>query len=326
MASGESESDENSIQVENITYFESKNQSKFSKKPNTTCQIFRGKLENGTKAFIRKFEVARVQQKDLEFQRDIELLREPERTSHMHKSFIHYFCFIKHGEFYYVATEWCICSVEDLYDIRRNGHNWEGNEIDTKLIKESLGGKKELLRQATEGVAFLHAMGFVHRNLKPSNFLIAQLSRLDREGFKYLVKVSDFRMSKHLGKQPNHSGQRGSDGWISPYPPKNDPQEIKTHPSEDVFILGCFFHYVLTNGKHPFGDNGIERELNVKTHYYEVYLAKWKPEIEEIQAISLVKDMIKYDPEERPALKTILGRAYFLPDDYTTSFTTYKLK
>jgi serine/threonine-protein kinase/endoribonuclease IRE1 len=159
-------------------------------------------------------------------------------------------------------------------------------------------------------------MGFVHRNLKPSNFLIAQLSRLDREGFKYLVKVSDFRMSKHLGKQPNHSGQRGSDGWISPYPPKNYPQEIKTHPSEDVFILGCFFHYVLTNGKHPFGDNGIERELNVKKHDYEVYLAKWKPEIEEIQAISLVKDMIKYDPEERPALKTILGRAYFLPDDY----------
>ena len=161
--------------------------------------------------------------------------------------------------------------MEDLV-LRRKGYDWEGEEIDTKLI--NLGGK-EILRQATEGLVFLHAMGFVYRNVKPNNFMIAQVCRLNGNGFKYLVKVSDFRMSKNLVKQPGHSGQKGSEGWISPYPKinttdniatskENDAKEIiNTHPSEDVFTLGCFYHYVLNEGKHPFGDTMMNREKNI---------------------------------------------------------------
>ena len=229
----------------------------------------------------------------------------------------------------YVTIEWCICSVEDLFESGRKGYDWEGNEIDTESIKGSLK-EKEILRQATEGLVFLHAMGFVYRNVKPSNFMIALVRRLNGNGFKYLVKVTDFRMSKNLVKQPGHSGQRGSEGWISPYPKintmdniatskENDGKEIiNTHPSEDVFTLGCFYHYVLTNGEHPFGDV-LHREVNIKNSDYEVYKSDWKPagiKPEEIQAASLIKEMIKYHPIDRPVLKTILGRAYFLPDEY----------
>ncbi|XP_046441918.1 sensor for unfolded proteins in the ER ire1-like [Daphnia pulex] len=270
----------------------------------------------------------------------MELLRLPDKTSHMHENFTRYFCCEKDDNFYYVAIEWCICSVEDLYVRDRKGYDWEGNEIATDLIKASLK-KKEILRQATKGVAFLHAMGFVHRNLKPSNFLIARIDRGTR-GFKYVVKVSDFRMSKALVTDTGHSGQRGSEGWTSPYPSKHDADNdthpttseinnvtdsiktIKTHPSEDVFILGCFFHYVLTDGIHPFG-SVYNRETNIINKDYLVYKPEWTaPEIkvqsdktgdqtetakELQQAVSLIKDMIKFKPEDRPALETILGRA-----------------
>ncbi len=240
--------------------------------------------------------------------------------------------------------------MEDLYVRDRKGYDWEGNEIATDLIKASLE-KKEILRQATKGVAFLHAMGFVHRNLKPSNFLIARIDRGTR-GFKYVVKVSDFRMSKALVTDTGHSGQRGSEGWTSPYPSKHDANNdtqhlttseinnvtdrIKTHPSEDVFILGCFFHYVLTDGIHPFG-SFYNRETNIINKDYEVYKPEWTaPEIktgdqtetakELQQAVSLIKDMIKFKPEDRPALETILDRAYFLPDDYYKLYDLPEIK
>ncbi len=257
--------------------------------------------------------------------------------------------------------------MEDLYVRGRKGYDWEGNEIATDLIKASLE-KKEILRQATKGVAFLHGMGFVHRNLKPSNFLIAQIQlgkKKDKIRFKYVVKVSDFRMSKHLETEPVHSGQRGSDGWISPDPHKNDAKDndtpptkkkytdntqgskendagnIETNPKEDVFILGCFFHYVLTDGIHPFGNIKISRVININNKDYVVYEPQWTaPKIkvqyktddktetdkELQQAVSLIKDMIKFKPKDRPALETILGRAYFLPDNYYKLYDLPEIK
>jgi serine/threonine-protein kinase/endoribonuclease IRE1 len=246
--------------------------------------------------------------------------------------------------------------VEDLYVRDRKGYDWEGNEIATDLIKASLK-KKEILRQATKGVAFLHAMGFVHRNLKPSNFLIAQIQlekTKDKIRFKYLVKVSDFRMSKDLVTDTGHSGQRGSEGWTSPYPSKHDANNdtqhpttseinnvtdrIKTHPSEDVFILGCFFHYVLTDGIHPFDRfDDTDRKTNINNKDYEVYKPEWTaPEIktgdqtetakELQQAVSLIKDMIKFNREDEISLETILDRAYFLPDDYYKLYDLPEIK
>jgi serine/threonine protein kinase len=253
--------------------------------------------------------------------------------------------------------------VEDLYVRDRKGYNWEKEEIPMDLIKASLK-KKEILRQATKGVAFLHAMGFVHRNLKPSNFLIAQIQlekTKDKTRFKYLVKVSDFRMSKDLVTNPEDSGRKGSDGWISPDSrPKDDATDntqvsnddtdiIQTNPSEDVFIHGCFFYYVLTNGKHPFGRLRNTRITNINTKTFEVYRDDWAPfkvekgeanyasQQDEIdyqagtkeemqQAVSLLRDMLKFNPNERPALKKILDRAYCLPDDYYKLYDLPEIK
>ena len=208
--------------------------------------------------------------------------------------------------------------MEDLYRRDKDGkipeYNWAGEKIDVDLviIKESLG-KKELLRQATEGLAFLHALGFVHRNLKPSNFMIAQL-----QGFRYLVKLSDFRMSKNSMEDSVVSGTTGSHGWTYPRLEKGTVAEPKTYYSGDVFILGCLFHYVLTDGQHPFGNYKQERETNLNNYNYCVYRPEWKPVIKDIDetAVTLLKDMIKFNLDDICTLDQVLGSRYFLPVNF----------
>lgn len=50
-------------------------------------------------------------------------------------------------------------------------------------------------------------------------------------------------------------------------------------PKTDVFILGCYFFYVLTGGKHLFGDFLFERRRNICNGQYFVYSnhPSWNP-------------------------------------------------
>ena len=190
--------------------------------------------------------------------------------------------------------------------------------MDSDEIKQSLG-KKEILRQATKAVVFLHRFNYVHRNLKPSNFLIA------KDGDVHLVKLSDFRMSKNLDNvnERNHSTGAERRGWIAPYQIKDG--NVDTTLAEDVFILGCFFYYVLTDGHHPFEEN----DTFIRDPNFHVYKDSWRGEritagenqtacADELdgQAITLIKDMLKFNLSECPTSKAILDSAYFLSDNY----------
>jgi serine/threonine-protein kinase/endoribonuclease IRE1 len=142
--------------------------------------------------------------------------------------------------------------VEDLYGTRSNeGTNWIGEQIFVEKIKKSLG-PKQILWQATKGLEYLHHLKYVHRNLKPSNFLIAKISDMDQPD-EYKVKLSDFSYSKQPKESPIVFGPRGSNGWIAPISETGTIKAPEDYVADDVFVLGSFFHYVLTNGLHPFG-------------------------------------------------------------------------
>ncbi len=209
----------------------------------------------------------------------------------------------------YVITEWCICSVEDLYGSNK-GTNWIGEQICVEKIEKSLGSK-QILWQATKGLEYLHQLDHVHRNLKPSNFLIAKISNMDQPD-EYKVKLSDFSNSKKPKESPIVSGQRGSNGWIAPISETGTIKALEDYVADDVFVLGCFFHYVLTKGFHPF-DNSTPR---INSNSDEVYCAAWNPlPKQNEQANFLLKQMIKFDPKERCSLIQVLDSHYFLPGD-----------
>ena len=161
-----------------------------------------------------------------------------------------------------MAIELCECSVADVIEINRTPRK---APVDILYHLPH----KEILRQSAEAVDFLHReLKSVHRNLHPDNFLVFRIA--DNH---YVIKLTDFQLTKNWKTNPDNSGSSGSDGWTAPES-KGDKETSET----DVFILGCYFFYVLSSGKHPFGGQ-IERMGRIGNSDDRVYNKKeWDKE------------------------------------------------
>ena len=183
-------------------------------------------------------------------------------------------------------------------------------DIKTKILASLKA--KDILRQATKGLAYLHRNNFVHRNVKPNNFLIKEIVTCE----KYAVKITDFRLTRKWdpSKLDDLSGSAASDGWEAP---ESRIKGAELKKSLDVFILGCFFNYVLTGmektgalPKHPFGDGERERIQNIRAGK-QITNNLFQPETE------LIQSMISMDEENRPTLEDFCINSYFEPsEDY----------
>ncbi|ODM88508.1 Serine/threonine-protein kinase/endoribonuclease IRE1, partial [Orchesella cincta] len=93
----------------------------------------------------------------------------------------------------------------------------------------------------------------VHRDLKPENILLTASPTK--------VKIADFGLSRDKFWMEGTSVANtasGTQGWVAPkILAQVDAGEKapKFTFSSDVFALGCLYYYVVTNGKHPFGDS-----------------------------------------------------------------------
>ena len=89
--------------------------------------------------------------------------------------------------FRYIATELCNGSLEDFFNEKYDG-------LENIIISED-----DILRQVTQGLAHLHKIGIVHRNIKPENILFVVSSSLN--GFfppELLMKLADFDITRIL--------------------------------------------------------------------------------------------------------------------------------
>ena len=96
--------------------------------------------------------------------------------------------------------------------------------------------------QIGAGLAYAHAEGIVHVDLKPQNVFMLESGR---------VKILDFGIAKaYQEKRPD----RVEDAFSGYSPPFASPQIIRRErptPRDDVFALGILA-YALFTGKHPF--------------------------------------------------------------------------
>lgn len=140
-----------------------------------------------------------------------------------------------------------IHTIESIYDNHPNKINAQG--ILDKICR------KDILKQSTEAVNYLHGIGLIHRNLHPDNFLIAA-----KDSDEFVVKLTDFQLAKDFRHSPTHSGSYTWSDWTLVPEMKgnnsdNDEEIVQVQDSKwDIFILGCYFYYVLTGGYHPFED------------------------------------------------------------------------
>ncbi|XP_015588609.1 serine/threonine-protein kinase/endoribonuclease IRE1 [Cephus cinctus] len=208
--------------------------------------------------------------------REVALLRE----SDAHPNVVRYFCTEQDRMFRYIALELAEATLQDYVAGR-----YDKNKISAKNI----------LQQATSGLAHLHFLDIVHRDIKPHNVL---LSMPGPRG-EVRAMISDFGLCKklQLGRMSfsRRSGVTGTDGWIAPEMLNGE----RTTCAVDIFSLGCVFYYVLSGGKHPFGDT-LRRQANILCG--ESYLSELQgiSESDRELALVLVKAMIAENPGDRP--------------------------
>ncbi|MDT0447901.1 serine/threonine-protein kinase [Streptomyces hesseae] len=114
-----------------------------------------------------------------------------------------------------------------------------------------------------EGLAHLHATGWVHGDLKPENVLLMA------DGS---VRLSDFGLATEL------TGDQGTHGYAPPMgtfdylPPERwkaplGEQGVRVRPSADIWALGVIVHQVFASGASPFpGATPVSRAASTQEY------------------------------------------------------------
>ncbi|CAL8141653.1 unnamed protein product [Orchesella dallaii] len=174
----------------------------------------------------------------------------------------------------------------------------------------------DILKQVTVGLDWLHKNNIVHRDLKPENILLnVRLSK---------VKISDFGLSRRIvdGRSGVSSSiLGGTQGWIAPEILgqflSGDPREYKFTYASDIFALGCLYYFVVTDGKHPFGDQ-IRSQVNILDG---TLMIDYKHVLHGCsQNVLFIKLMLSKNPISRPTCSVILSFPIFWEVDRRINF------
>jgi serine/threonine-protein kinase len=149
-------------------------------------------------------------------------------------------------------------NVIDVYDVGRHEGTpflvmelLDGESLDDLLVRGRIAPDDaiRLIIPAMRGIAAAHALGVVHRDLKPDNiFLCKSTAGRVRE-----VKVLDFGISKTYGEELNDTNLTRS-GAILGTPKYMAPEQLANEPVDrrtDVYALGVIL-YELIAGCLPF--------------------------------------------------------------------------
>ena len=81
---------------------------------------------------------------------------------------------------------------------------------------------------------------------------------------------SIIRPIEHCIRDPMHmllsSGVAGTEGWIAPEMLLGNRS---TTCLVDIFSMGCVYYYLLSRGKHPFGEN-FHRQANILSGHQDL--------------------------------------------------------
>jgi serine/threonine-protein kinase len=150
----------------------------------------------------------------------------------------------------------------------------------------------KIIEQAAEGLFYVHEQGWIHRDVKPDNFLVSE------EGE---VKVIDFTIAERVSKGFNFArlftrGKiQGTRSYMSPEQIRGEALDARA----DVYSFGCVL-FELLGGKAAFTgstpDELLERHLKASVPS----LLSANPDVTP-EAAALVQRMMAKDRRHRPA-------------------------
>lgn len=149
---------------------------------------------------------------------------------------------------------------------------------------------KAILTAAAAGVAHLNDKGWIHRDIKPDNFMVRDDDAVKLIDFNLARKPSG-GLSKLFG---GRSKVQGTHSYMSPEQIRGQSIDVRA----DVYSFGCMMHEFFT-GKPPFSANSpnelLQRHLSNKPQPLTVFEKNITPEF-----AAYVQRMMAKDPNERP--------------------------
>jgi len=196
------------------------------------------------------------------------------------------------GTFYYVMEYLAGLTLEQL--VRQHGPLPEARAV-------------HFLRQLCGALREAHAVGLIHRDIKPGNVMVCE-----RGGVHDVAKLLDFGLvlPQGVGQDGERLTQEGAIAGTPAYvsPEQAGGRQDLNAPS-DIYSVGCLAYFLLT-GQPPFAGRPAVRML--AAHMYEppTPLTSRRPEVtEELQAVVL--RCLAKEPGERfasaPDLETALA-------------------
>jgi len=116
-----------------------------------------------------------------------------------------------------------------------------------------------LMKQIVAGLGAAHALGFVHRDLKPKNIMVVN------EGITQLVKILDFGLVRTIDTGDARLTQQGQIFGTPAYMAPEQISEAEVDARTDLYALGAIL-YELLSGRPPFV--GTMTEI-FRKHLYE---------------------------------------------------------
>lgn len=206
--------------------------------------------------------------------RELEILRQLD-----HPHIVHLKDFYEDGDNYYIVME--LVPGGDLMDfVAANG-----------LIGED--ATQVVTKQILEGIAYVHAKGISHRDLKPDNILISQDDPIK-------VKITDFGLAKFSDGQTFMKTFCGTLAYVAPEVitgTKTDSQHPKYSSLVDMWSLGCLV-YVLLTSHLPFHGK-TQPQLFQKIKLGEFHEAPLRLYNVSDQGIDFLRRCLQVDPVNR---------------------------
>ncbi|MEE9097867.1 Stk1 family PASTA domain-containing Ser/Thr kinase [Pseudarthrobacter phenanthrenivorans] len=142
-----------------------------------------------------------------------------------------------------------------------------------------------LIDPVVEGLGAAHAAGFIHRDVKPENVLIADDGR---------IKIGDFGLARAVTSSTSTGALLGTLAYISPELVLGKPADARS----DVYSVGIMLYEMLT-GRQPF-----EGEVPVQVAYQHVNGTVGPPSLLVPGLAGEVDELVQWctanDPENRP--------------------------
>jgi eukaryotic-like serine/threonine-protein kinase len=192
-------------------------------------------------------------------------------------------------------------NVIHILKVSRDAHSphfimeyFPSGSMRTRLMQKDFSFIKEhtrtIFKQATTGLAYMHANGWVHCDVKPDNLLVNAAGQL-----KWIDFAISRRMPKGLGKLfYRQSKAQGTPSYMA-------PEQIRKQPLDgraDIYGLGCTFYELLT-GRPPFRGNTIPDLLNKQLSEKAITPQGHNKDVTD-EFAALVLRMLSKKKEDRP--------------------------